>query len=96
MDGGLFEATFCWCQKFARFYPVLTFYFSPKTGKIQEYDYHLGAVNTVTFIDEGRRFVSTSDDKTIRVGCVLECSAHGLWLQCTCMQCVHPQELDAY
>uniref|UniRef100_A0A1D2A1Q3 Pre-mRNA-processing factor 17 n=1 Tax=Auxenochlorella protothecoides TaxID=3075 RepID=A0A1D2A1Q3_AUXPR len=34
---------------------------------VQSYDYHLGAVNTVTFIDEGRRFVSTSDDKTIRV-----------------------------
>jgi pre-mRNA-processing factor 17 len=27
----------------------------------------LGAVNTITFIDENRRFVSTSDDKTIRV-----------------------------
>ena len=34
---------------------------------IQEYDYHLAAVNTITFVDEGRRFVSTSDDKTIRV-----------------------------
>lgn len=34
---------------------------------VQEYDYHLGAVNTVTFIDNNRRFVSTSDDKTIRV-----------------------------
>lgn len=34
---------------------------------MQEYDYHLGAVNTITFVDEGRRFVTTSDDKTIRV-----------------------------
>lgn len=33
----------------------------------QEYDQHLGAVNTVTFVDDNRRFVSTSDDKTIRV-----------------------------
>ncbi len=34
---------------------------------MQEYNYHLGPVNSVTFIDEGRQFVSTSDDKTIRV-----------------------------
>jgi WD40 repeat protein len=34
---------------------------------LQEYNYHLGAVNTVTFFDEGRRFVSSSDDKTLRV-----------------------------
>jgi pre-mRNA-processing factor 17 len=27
----------------------------------------LGAVNTVTFIDENRRFVSSSDDKSLRV-----------------------------
>lgn len=33
----------------------------------QQYDYHLGAVNSISFIDENRRFVSTSDDKTIRV-----------------------------
>ncbi len=32
----------------------------------QEYDYHLAAVNTITFVDEGRRFMTTSDDKTIR------------------------------
>jgi len=31
----------------------------------QEYEEHLGAVNTVTFIDENRRFISTSDDKKI-------------------------------
>lgn len=34
---------------------------------VQEYNYHLGAVNTITFVDEGRRFVSSSDDKTLRV-----------------------------
>eukprot|EP00884_Botryococcus_braunii_P023228 jgi/Botrbrau1/958/Bobra.114_1s0003.2 len=42
--------------------------FDSSTGDlIQTYDYHLAAVNTVTFVDEGRRFVTTSDDKTIRV-----------------------------
>lgn len=42
--------------------------FDTRTGDIvQEYDYHLGAVNTVTFFDSGKRFASTSDDKTIRV-----------------------------
>ncbi|PRW45460.1 pre-mRNA-processing factor 17-like isoform X1 [Chlorella sorokiniana] len=34
---------------------------------VQVYDYHLGAINTVTFIDQNRRFVTTSDDKTIRM-----------------------------
>jgi len=33
----------------------------------QEYDQHLGAVNTVTFIDDNRRFVSSSDDKSLRI-----------------------------
>ncbi|KAF7978892.1 hypothetical protein HWV62_44397 [Athelia sp. TMB] len=38
------------------------------TGEItQEYDQHLGPVNTITFVDENRRFITTSDDKTIRV-----------------------------
>lgn len=38
------------------------------TGAIvQEYNHHLQAVNSVTFIDDNRRFVSTSDDKKILV-----------------------------
>lgn len=36
-------------------------------GIVQEYDRHLGAVNTITFVDKGRRFVTTSDDKSLRV-----------------------------
>lgn len=34
---------------------------------MQEYNQHLGAVNTITFVDDNRRFVSSSDDKTLRV-----------------------------
>lgn len=34
---------------------------------VQEYDRHLGAVNTITFVDKNRRFVTTSDDKSLRV-----------------------------
>lgn len=33
---------------------------------VQEYDHHLNAINTLTFVDSNRRFVSTSDDKSIR------------------------------
>ncbi|CAG8637093.1 10014_t:CDS:2, partial [Acaulospora colombiana] len=41
--------------------------FDVNTGEItQEYDQHLGAVNTITFVDDNRRFVTTSDDKTLR------------------------------
>ncbi|KAH6575546.1 hypothetical protein BSLG_000207 [Batrachochytrium salamandrivorans] len=41
--------------------------FDIRTGEIvQEYDQHLGAVNTITFVDDNRRFVTTSDDKTLR------------------------------
>ena len=36
-------------------------------GICQEYDRHLGPINTITFVDNNRRFVSTSDDKSIRV-----------------------------
>ncbi|KAJ9055739.1 hypothetical protein DSO57_1000597 [Entomophthora muscae] len=42
--------------------------FDTRSGDItQEYDQHLGAVNSITFVDDNRRFVSTSDDKTMRV-----------------------------
>ncbi|KAJ2784029.1 hypothetical protein H4R18_001342 [Coemansia javaensis] len=34
---------------------------------VQEYNQHLGAINSLTFIDGNRRFVSTSDDKSMRV-----------------------------
>lgn len=34
---------------------------------VQEYDRHLNPINTITFIDDNRRFVTTSDDKSIRV-----------------------------
>lgn len=34
---------------------------------VQEYHYHLGPVNTITFIEENRLFVSSSDDKTLRL-----------------------------
>lgn len=41
--------------------------FDINSGEItQEYDQHLGPVNTITFVDENRRFVTTSDDKTMR------------------------------
>ena len=39
-----------------------------ESGEVtQEYDRHLGAVNTITFVDENRKFVTTSDDKSLRV-----------------------------
>ncbi|KAI8816962.1 WD40-repeat-containing domain protein [Fimicolochytrium jonesii] len=41
--------------------------FDANSGEVvQEYDQHLGAVNTITFVDDNRRFVTTSDDKTLR------------------------------
>lgn len=42
--------------------------FDTRSGEItQEYDHHLAAVNTLTFVDKNRRFISTSDDKSLRV-----------------------------
>ncbi|KAI9816057.1 MAG: hypothetical protein M1827_002049 [Pycnora praestabilis] len=41
--------------------------FDTRSGElIQEYDHHLGPVNTITFVDDNRRFITTSDDKSLR------------------------------
>ena len=41
--------------------------YDTRTGKLmQEYDHHLGPVNTITFVDDDRRFITTSDDKSLR------------------------------
>lgn len=41
--------------------------FDARSGEIvQEYDQHLGPVNSITFVDQNRRFVTTSDDKSVR------------------------------
>ncbi|KAF2486694.1 WD40-repeat-containing domain protein [Neohortaea acidophila] len=37
-----------------------------KRNPVQEYDHHLGPVNSITFCDENRRFITTSDDKSLR------------------------------
>lgn len=34
---------------------------------VQQYEEHMGSINTITFIDYGKRFVSTSDDKKIYI-----------------------------
>jgi len=40
---------------------------TPSSFSLLEYDNHLGPINTVSFFDEGRRFISTSDDKRLLV-----------------------------
>ena len=41
--------------------------FDTRSGElVQEYDHHLGPINSLLFVDEGRRFMSTSDDKSLR------------------------------
>ena len=41
--------------------------FDTRSGElVQEYDHHLGPINTLTFCDDNRRFISTSDDKSLR------------------------------
>jgi len=39
-----------------------------RSGKVEQvYDQHLGAVNTITFCEENRRFATTSDDKKMLI-----------------------------
>jgi len=39
-----------------------------KNGEVTlQYDKHNGTVNTINFIDNGERFITTSDDKSLRV-----------------------------
>ncbi|KAH8169138.1 anaphase-promoting complex subunit 4 WD40 domain-containing protein [Sarocladium implicatum] len=38
----------------------------PKENLVQEYDHHLAAINTIVFVDQNRRFMTTSDDKSLR------------------------------
>jgi pre-mRNA-processing factor 17 len=41
--------------------------FDKRSGEIiHEYAQHSGAINSITFIDDNKRFVSTSDDKSLR------------------------------
>ncbi|ORY70180.1 WD40-repeat-containing domain protein [Pseudomassariella vexata] len=41
--------------------------FDTRTREIvQEYDHHLNAINTIVFVDNNRRFMTTSDDKSLR------------------------------
>lgn len=37
-----------------------------KAKPTQEYDHHLAPINTITFFDSSRRFLTTSDDKSLR------------------------------
>ena len=47
---------------------IINFDINEKTNKpIQIYDEHLGSINSITFIDNARKFISTSDDKKIFV-----------------------------
>jgi len=42
--------------------------YDTNTGKVEQiYDQHLGAVNTITFCEENRRFASTADDKKMLI-----------------------------
>jgi pre-mRNA-processing factor 17 len=42
--------------------------FDTRSGDVvQTYDEHMGGVNTITWLEHGKKFVSSSDDKTLRL-----------------------------
>lgn len=46
---------------------ILQFDVRTPAKPIQLYEHHLGPVNTLTYVDSCRRFISTSDDRSLRV-----------------------------
>lgn len=40
---------------------------SEKNGHVQTYDHHLGSILTLRYFPDGTKFISTSEDKTIRI-----------------------------
>ncbi len=46
---------------------VLQYDVRDANNTVQTYDSHMGAVNSLAFVDDARRFVSSSDDKVLRV-----------------------------
>jgi len=45
---------------------ILQFDVRAGSDPVQDYDHHLAAINTITFVEEGSRFMTTSDDKSLR------------------------------
>lgn len=45
---------------------ILQFDTRAGTEAVQEYNHHLAAINTIVFTEEGGRFMTTSDDKSLR------------------------------
>ena len=66
-DKKIIQVSFFFLRRHHRDCLLFCIQYDMDSGDItQEYDQHLGPVNTITFVDENRRFVTTSDDKTIR------------------------------
>ena len=70
-DNKIYQVRHAWCSDCVIFMFIVCSVdcqWDARSGSVvQEYNYHLQPVNTITFYDEGRRFVSTSDDKKVLV-----------------------------